>query len=169
MAAAITNMAQRLAITNTASSVDGPRPGRRQGQRQRVESEVKWIVLVVVAVRRGFQFLLAALAEELPTGHGDDEAAGDAKDRYRNAVQTEDQRAEQQRADEDEERVSRNAPSDETADLVGRAACQAEEDKGRPRLTIGKIAASARRKMWSAESMAGSSQRSLRDHRRMSR
>ena len=43
------------------------------------------------------EMLLAALAEELPSGHSDNEAAGDAKDRYRNAVQAEDQRAEQQR------------------------------------------------------------------------
>mgnify|MGYP006955652018 CR=1 FL=1 len=32
-------------------------------------------------------------------------------------------------ADEDEERVSRHAPSNEPANLVGRVACHAEEDK----------------------------------------
>jgi hypothetical protein len=54
---------------------DSPGPGR-QGQRQRVESEAETIGLVMVAVCRRFQFLLAALAEELPAGNGEDEAAG---------------------------------------------------------------------------------------------
>jgi hypothetical protein len=37
---------------------------------------------MMVALRRGFQFLLTALTQQLPAGHGDDETAGDAKDRY---------------------------------------------------------------------------------------
>jgi hypothetical protein len=45
------------------------------------------------ALCRGFQFLVTAFAEKLPSGRGDDNAAGDAKHRDRYSVELEDQGA----------------------------------------------------------------------------
>lgn len=71
--------------SETDDDGDGPGP-RRQWQRQRIEGLVEGIGRPA-AVRRSFQFLLAALGEELPPRDGDDDTARDAKDRYRNAVE----------------------------------------------------------------------------------
>jgi hypothetical protein len=81
---------------------------------------------------RGFQFLVTAFAEKLPSGRGDDNAAGNAKHRDRYSVELEDRRTQEQRADENEERVSGDAPSEETSGFRRRTTGQAEEQASSP-------------------------------------
>jgi hypothetical protein len=89
--------------------------------------------------------LLAAFVQELPSRYVNDEVPGDPEHRrirYRNAIEFEDQCAEQQRAQQNEKRVApRVKPKKTSADLGG--------------LTTGKIAASTRRKVSRAEFMRG--------------
>jgi hypothetical protein len=100
--------------------------------------------------------LLAAFVQELPSRYGDDKAPGDPEHRYRNAIEFEDQRAEQQRAQQNEKRVPGNALGEKTPDFGRGPARQAQEDQRRSGgLTTGKIAASTRRKVLRAEFMRG--------------
>jgi hypothetical protein len=66
--------------SETDDDRDGPGPGRKR-QSQRMEGLIERTGQRPFLLR-GFQVLLATLAQQLPSGNGDDEAAGDAKDRY---------------------------------------------------------------------------------------
>jgi hypothetical protein len=100
--------------------------------------------------------LLAAFVQELPSRDGNDEAPCDPEHRYRNAIEFEDQCAEQQRAQQNEKRVPGNA-------LGRRRRVSGEAPRVKPKktsadpggLTTGKIAASTRRKVLRAEFMRG--------------
>src|SRR5581483_4899084 len=97
---------------------------------QRVEGLIEEIG-ALVAVGGGLALLLTALVQQLPSGDGHDETAGDAQDRNRDAVELENNRAQEERADEHEERIPGDTPGKDAAGLGRRAARQCKEHERR--------------------------------------